>query len=161
MAVKACWIWAVVTPSVGAAGPGMRAEEESCHSQAHESSSCGGLLDNRWPVMLTYAAMRCMSPQEKCHGSRSCDKYVKQCLPYSTGLPKILSEMLKWFGWHFVTFVAGWCSEDLCSALIINNNNSKTLKNSNAMNSPETWVTWIYLLCISCLWFPLYVLFNT
>lgn len=76
-----------MTPTGGGSWARMRAEEESCHSQAHESFSCGSLLDNRWPVMLAYAEMCYMSPQKKCHGSGLCDKHVKRSIWYYR-LPK-------------------------------------------------------------------------
>lgn len=65
MAVKACWMRAVVTPTGGGR---MRAKEESCHSLDSESFSQGSHLDNSWPMMLAYAEMCDMSPQKKCRG---------------------------------------------------------------------------------------------
>lgn len=71
-----------MTPAGGGSWARMRAEEESCHSRAHDSLSCGGLLDNGWPVMLAYAEVCYMSPQKICRGSGLCDKHAKNTVWY-------------------------------------------------------------------------------
>lgn len=75
-----------MTPTGGGSWAGMRAEEESCHSRAHDSLSCGSLLDNRWPVMLAYAEVCYMSPQKICTGSGLCDKHAKHTVRYRRSL---------------------------------------------------------------------------